>query len=150
MTGCALSSSKADWLRYKPCCVITDPDPVLTKKRKEKQQRGCFSIIYFCGQEKKEEHGSGGKSVCAVALIDLRLNSFLHRHIKPAHSFVIIVSLELYVCGKMRHCFMLALWPRTPRGRRAPSFGLLRVNCSDRARRAPSLALCPLEAKKLI
>lgn len=57
-------------------------------------------------------------------------------------------SLDLYVCGKMLHCFMLALWPRTPRGRRAPSFILLRVNCCDRALRGPSLALCPLRSKE--
>lgn len=53
-----------------------------------------------------------------------------------------------YVCGKMLYCFMLALWPRTPRGRRAASFILLRVNCCDRALRGPSLARCPLRSKE--
>lgn len=55
---------------------------------------------------------------------------------------------QQYVCGKMQYCFMLALWPRTPRGRRAASFILLRVNCCDRALRGPSLARCPLRSKE--
>lgn len=135
------------WLaRYKPRCLITDPAPVLVENSRE-----MFPpLIYYSGQEKRQKRGREGKSIWVVSRIDLRLNSFFHHHIKPGHSFLIIVSLELYLCGKMLHCFMLALGPRTPRGRRAPSFGLLRVNCSDRARRAPSLALCSLEAKKLI
>lgn len=40
------------------------------------------------------------------------------------------------------------LWPRTPRGRGAAGFILLRVNCSDRATRGPSLALCPLRSRE--
>ena len=57
---------------------------------------------------------------------------------------------DLYVCGKMLHCFTLALWLRTHRGRRAPGFTLLRINCSDRALRGPSLGLCPLRSKEAV
>lgn len=101
-------------------------------------------------QIRKQTHLSNGGDISPPSGSDsarTALVFLLHRALhKPTACHLLL--LDLYVCGKIVHCFMLALWPRTPRGRRAPSFILLRVNCCDRALRGPSLALCPLRSKE--
>lgn len=90
-------------------------------------------------------------SNCAVHRRSVRASPVFPLSLKPHRascSLACSFFAAVYVCGKMLHCFMLALWPRTPRGRRAPGFILLRVNCCDRALGGPSLALCPLRSKE--
>lgn len=140
LIGCSFSILKADWLSPNWCV--------------KQQRRGAFSFMTWTNLRKLV---SKWKSTWATSLnhfscLEMSTTSWtivfpssLHpTHHTPWH----FLGLDLYVCGKMLHCFMLALWPRTPRGLQAPSFILLRVNCCDRALRGPSLALCPLRSKE--
>lgn len=123
----------------KPCSVMTDSSSVPCK-----QQRS-LAVLFMSWISPRRDWW---KFIWAEVLVFLLLRSQPEldwfSSLTPWH----FLLLDLYVCGKMLHCFMLALWPGTPRGRRAPSFTLLRVNCSDRALRGPSLALCPLRSKE--
>lgn len=121
----------------------------------EREAEPWCSLLYESDQSLKSDvntEATWGKKPHNIWATMRQAVLFMDRLSPPARRTRLLLgiffSLHQYVCGKMLHCFMLALWPRTPRGRRAPSFILLRVNCCDRTLRGPSLALCPLRSKE--